>query len=119
MTQTAVATKSTRRLNLDLTELKEALFTLGYTLNEQVLRQQIRGLLRFNGDTTHPCATLIVKQITTMPVLNVRSGILIGHFTDVAPWDDRRHTWEVRVNGCFNSNMPGKPFYEFWVRVVK
>jgi hypothetical protein len=107
--------KSIRRLNLDLTELKNALSHLGgYTLNEQV-----RALLRFNGDTTHPCSTEIVKEITPMPVLNTRYGILVGHFTDVAPWDDCRHTWEVRVNGCFNSAMPGKPFYEFWVRVVK
>lgn len=113
------STIGARRLSLELTELKEALGSLGYTLNEQALRKQVRALLRFNGTTIHPCSAEIVKEITPMPVLNTRSGILVGHFTDVAPWDDRRHTWEVRVNGCFNNAFPGKPQYEFWVQVVK
>ncbi len=119
--QTVTKMKSTRRMSLDMTELKDTLSRVGcgYTLNEVMLREQVRYIPRFQGISTHQCSSQIVKEYTSMPVFNSERGIAIGHFTDVAPWDNRRHKWEVRVNGSYNSALPGMSLYLFNVQVVK
>jgi hypothetical protein len=117
--QTVTKMKSTRRMSLDMTELKDVLSrvgAVGYILDEALLREQVRYIPRFRGTYRQQCTSLVVKKPTSMPVFSTREGILIGYFTDVAPWDNQRHKWEVRLNGSY---VTGLSLYQFWVQVVK
>lgn len=113
-----------RYIKLDLASLLASLADRGYTLNHEELYKAVKFAPRFQSSASGymvPVGNKIIQQITTYPVFNDRfEGIPIGFFTDVAPWDDKRHRWSLYLNSTPGASIVGlgASFYQMLLKEV-
>lgn len=112
--------RSTRYMKLNFEKALEWVNFKGKKLDEKLLREQIKYIPRFKGSYTAQVSSEIVPN-SLYPVINSMEGVFIGKFSDVAPWDGKRHTWLLRLNGTPGASIygDGASLYQIYVKLVE